>query len=218
MLVILVLTTEKGLATDSSIFHILTSRMSGHVCYLFSMKSTISLHVAEPYASFPSDVRPPATAQTLSQRGAFPRHTLRAIGLSLTTGKHEWPDVDLLVEDRLPSRVEDSDVGVEIGIPTTLTPARSSCNPGRPPTRATADNVWFLRHHRGTGDATDRSLGCRCEDAGAPSGDLRLIPRTFCRLSWPRERSLDATIARILELGLLLSCCGLRHPAAEHGR
>ncbi|KAH8992145.1 hypothetical protein EDB86DRAFT_3079419 [Lactarius hatsudake] len=78
------------------------------------MKSTISLHIAEPYASFPSDVRPPATAQNLSQRGAFPRHTLRVIGLSLTMGKHEWPDVDLLVEDRLPGHVEDSDVGVEI--------------------------------------------------------------------------------------------------------
>ncbi|KAH9167411.1 hypothetical protein EDB89DRAFT_2074971 [Lactarius sanguifluus] len=79
------------------------------------MKSTISLHVAEPYVSFPPDVRPPATAsQTLSQRGAFPRHTLSAVGLSLTTWKHEWPDVDLLVEDRLPGRIEDSDVSVEI--------------------------------------------------------------------------------------------------------
>ncbi|KAH9031989.1 hypothetical protein EDB84DRAFT_1562111 [Lactarius hengduanensis] len=91
ILVILVLITEKGLATDSSIFLFLTSRMSG------------------PH------VRPPATApQTLSQRSASPRHILSAVGLSLTTGKYKWPDVDLLVEDRLPSRVEDSDVGVKI--------------------------------------------------------------------------------------------------------
>ncbi|KAH8981124.1 hypothetical protein EDB86DRAFT_3133666 [Lactarius hatsudake] len=62
----------------------------------------------------PSHGNTTATAQNLSQRGAFPRHTLHMIGLSLTTGKHEWPDVNLLVEDRLPGRVEDLDVGVEI--------------------------------------------------------------------------------------------------------
>ncbi|KAH8986510.1 hypothetical protein EDB86DRAFT_2832634 [Lactarius hatsudake] len=62
----------------------------------------------------PSHGNTTATAQNLSQHGAFPRHTLHMIGLSLTTGKHEWPDVDLLVEDRLPGRVEDLDVGVEI--------------------------------------------------------------------------------------------------------